>query len=55
MLKAAREFMRGVLEMPVGVTRQELTGKDGGAVKVQGGLSPEFVTALNKIYGGADG
>ena len=35
MLKTAREFMRGVLEMPVGVTRQELTGKDGGAVKTE--------------------
>jgi len=55
MLKTAREFMRGVLEMPIGVTRQEVTGKDGGAVKVQGGLSPEFIAALNKIYGGANG
>jgi hypothetical protein len=35
LLKTAREFMRGALEMPLGVTRQEVTGKDGGAVKVQ--------------------
>ena len=31
--------------------RAELTGKNGGAVKVQSGLSPEFAAALNKIYG----
>ena len=33
------------------VYRTELTGKNGGAVKVQSGLSPEFAAALNKIYG----
>lgn len=32
--------------------RTELTGKDGGAVKVQGGVAPEVLAALDKIYGG---
>jgi hypothetical protein len=32
--------------------RTELTGKDGGAVKVQNGIAPEVRAALDKIYGG---
>lgn len=35
LLKTAREFVRGALEMPTRLDRQELTGKDGEAVKVK--------------------
>jgi hypothetical protein len=34
MLQTARDFMRGLLDMPTKTERTELTGKNGGAVKV---------------------
>lgn len=53
MLKTAREFMRGVLEMPIGVTRQEVTGKDGGAVIVRREYTDEELEQIVGSGGGA--